>query len=344
MDSLITTMGIKIASAIQGVLGIAQSAAINYGIAALLVGIAVMIIVTIFDYLFGWIERKLVAKIHLRHGPTRVGKYGLLQNAADFLKLFAKENIIPANANRLLFLGSLPIVAAIFALSAEVLPLTPSFYGVDLTLGLLIVFVLISFVPILIFIAGWASGNKFASISAQRSVMMLISYEIPLFIVIASVAMLAKSFSFISIVSAQSSLWYVALMPLGFVVFFIALLAELERPPFDLREADSELIAGWLTDVGAPLYAIALFIDYTRVFVGSMLIVLLFFGGWNGPYLPPSVWLAIKVLAVAIFVVIVRATTPRMRLDRILRLGWIWLVPLSIINLLWVFLLAIAVV
>ncbi|MGI0141695.1 MAG: complex I subunit 1/NuoH family protein [Candidatus Micrarchaeales archaeon] len=312
---------------------------LNAAIMALIFGIVVMIIITIFDYIFGWIERKLVARIHLRHGPTKVGKYGLLQNAADFIKLFAKENIIPANANRLLFLASLPIVAAIFAFIVEILPLGPGLVGIDLSLGLLAAFVLISFVPILIFIAGWASGNKFSSISAQRSVMLLISYEIPLFIVIASIVVLAKSFSFTQIVSAQSGLWYIVLMPLGFVVFFIALVAELERPPFDLREADSELIAGWLTDVGAPLYAISLFIDYTRVFLGSLLVTILFLGGWNGPILPSYLWLGIKVLIVAVFIVVLRATTPRMRLDRILRLGWLWLVPLAIINLLWGYLL-----
>jgi len=313
---------------------------INYAIAALVFGALIMVLITIFDYIFGWIERKLVARIHLRHGPTKTGKYGLLQNAADFIKLFAKENIIPARANRLLFLFSLPIVAAIFAFIVEILPYGAGIYGVDLTLGVLVAFVLISFIPILIFIAGWASGNKFSSISAQRSVLLLISYEIPLFLVIASVGILANSFDFLQIVSAQSSWWFIVLMPLGFVLFFIALIAELERPPFDLREADSELIAGWLTDVGAPLYAISLFIDYTRVFLGSLLVTILFLGGWNGPILPPYVWLGIKVLLVAIFVVVLRATTPRMRLDRILRLGWVWLVPLAIVNLLWAFVLA----
>ncbi|MDE1850806.1 MAG: NADH-quinone oxidoreductase subunit H [Candidatus Micrarchaeota archaeon] len=331
----------NIISGIEATLGFtAVAPVINYAIAALIFGALIMVLITIFDYIFGWIERKLVARIHLRHGPTRTGKYGLLQNAADFIKLFAKENIIPARANRMLFLSSLPMVAAIFAFIVEILPYGAGLYGIDLTLGVLIAFVLISFIPILIFITGWASGNKFSSISAQRSVLLLISYEIPLFLVIASVGILANSFDFLQIVNAQSSWWFIALMPLGFVLFFIALIAELERPPFDLREADSELIAGWLTDVGAPLYAISLFIDYTRVFLGSLLVTLLFLGGWDGPVLPPYAWLGIKVLIVAIFVVVLRATTPRMRLDRILHLGWVWLVPLAIINLLWTFVLA----
>lgn len=304
------------------------------GIYALVFGIAMMLVITAFDYIFGWIERKLVAKIHLRHGPTKTGKYGLLQNAADFLKLFAKENIIPARANKIIFLSTMPLVAAIFAFIVLILPFQQNIFGVNLSLGLLIAFVLLSFVPIIIFIAGWASANKFASIAAQRSVILLVSYEIPLFLAIGAVALLAGSFNFVQIVQSQTNLWNIVLIPIGFVVFFVALIAELERPPFDLREADSELIAGWLTDVSAPLYAISLFIDYTRVFLGSLLVSLLFLGGWLGPsVVPGAVWLGVKVMVVAIFVVILRATTPRMRLDRILHLGWIWLVPLGIINL-----------
>ncbi|MDE1869610.1 MAG: NADH-quinone oxidoreductase subunit H [Candidatus Micrarchaeota archaeon] len=307
---------------------------IQAAIGALVFAVAMLIAITAFDYIFGWIERKVVAKIHLRHGPTKTGKYGLLQNAADFLKLFAKENIIPANANKMIFIATMPIVAAMFAFMVLILPLQPDLLGVNLSLGLLVIFVLLSFVPILIFIAGWASANKFAAIAAQRSVILLISYEIPLFLSIAAVALFDKSFSFLQIVYAQGNNWNIIMMPLGFLIFFVALLAELERPPFDLREADSELIAGWLTDVGAPLYAISLFIDYTRVFLGGLLVSILFLGGWLGPaFLPGAVWLMIKVLIVATIVVVLRATSPRMRLDRILRLGWIWLIPLAIINL-----------
>ncbi|MDE1847039.1 MAG: NADH-quinone oxidoreductase subunit H [Candidatus Micrarchaeota archaeon] len=313
--------------------GISLPPIANAAIVALAFGILVLIGSTVFDYMFGWVERKVIAKVQLRHGPTRVGKFGLLQNLADFIKLFAKEHVIPARANRLLFLWSLPLVAAILTFLIEIIPYGPNIFGVDLSLGILVAFVLLSFLPIVIFVAGWASANKFASIAAQRSVIMLISYEVPLFIVVAGVALLSGSLSFLSIVKAQSHLWFIALLPIGFVVFFIALMAELERPPFDLREADSELIAGWMTDLSAPLYAMSLYVDYTRVFLGSLLVAILFLGGWSGPVLPPLVWLMIKVVVIAVFVVIVRATTPRMRLDRIMRLGWFWLVPLSIINL-----------
>lgn len=311
---------------------------VSDAIGLLIFGIIVLVWISVFDYMFGWLERKVVARVQGRHGPTMVGKWGLLQNLADFIKLFAKESIIPATANKYLFMFSLPIIAAITVFLVEILPFSPSVFGVDLSLGLLAVFVLLSFVPIIIFIAGWASGNKFSSIGAQRSVILLISYEIPIFVIIAALAIAAKGFSFIQIVNAQSGLWFGAMMPIGLIVFFIAMLAELERPPFDLKEADSELIAGWLTDVSAPYYGIVLFIDYTRVLLGSMLITILFLGGWLGPVLPPLAWLLIKIVAVALLIVFVRATMPRMRIDKILRLGWFYLIPLSIVNLVLVYL------
>ncbi len=311
---------------------------ISSAISLLIFGIIIIVWISVFDYLFGWFERKAIARVQGRHGPTRVGSYGLLQNLADFIKLFSKENIIPANANRYLMMISLPVIAAITIFLIEILPFSPSMFGVDLSLGLLLAFVLLSFVPIIIFVAGWASGNKFSSIGAQRSVILLVSYEIPVFIIIVTLAIAAHGFSFIQIVNAQSKLWFGAMMPIGLIVFFIAMLAEFERPPFDLKEADSELIAGWLTDISAPLYGIALFVDYTRIFLGSMLITILFLGGWTGPILPPLAWLLIKVFLVAFFVVFVRATMPRMRIDRILRLGWNYMIPLSILNLVLVYL------
>jgi NADH-quinone oxidoreductase subunit H len=147
--------------------------------------------------------------------------------------------------------------------------------------------------------------------------------------------MLSNSLSLTAIVNSQNPFWYVLLMPIGFVVFFIVLLAELERPPFDLREADNELIAGWLTDASAPYYALALFLDYIRMFVGTLLITILFFGGWLGPSIIPAfVWLIVKVMILTVFIVLIRATTVRMRIDRVLRLGWEYLTPLAMLNLL----------
>jgi NADH-quinone oxidoreductase subunit H len=304
-------------------------------VAFIIFAILIAILFTVFALAFGWFERKAIARMQSRRGPTYVGKWGMFQNVADLIKLMAKENIIPDKADKPLFVLILPVIVALFVLSLVFIPLTQNFVGINSTLSLLVVFIFLSFTPILIFLAGWTSGNKFGSISAQRSVVMLISYEIPLFIVIITAALLVHGFSFTSIVNAQSSYWFIEIMPIGFVVFFIVMLAEMERPPFDLREADSELISGWITDLSAPYYGLALFLDYLRMFVGSLLIVLLFLGGWLGPkMLPQFFWVLIKVVIVSVFIVVIRATMMRMRLDRVLKLGWNYLMPLSVLNLL----------
>ena len=229
----------------------------------------------------------------------------------------------------------MPLLLALSIFIVLLLPYSPGLQATNLGFGLLIVFTIISFLPLLLFTAAFSSGNKFADISAQRSVLILLSYELPILLVVASVAVLSGNYNLAGIVASQSSGYYFALLlPIGFIVFFIAMLAEFERPPFDLREADSELIAGWLTDVSAPYYALALFLDYARMFLGSIIISILFFGGWLGPaILPPFAWLIIKALIISVFIIIVRATTFRMRIDRVLRFGWVWLIPLSLLNL-----------
>lgn len=295
--------------------------------------VLVVLLIVAFDYVFGWAERKVIARIQSRHGPTKVGKYGLLQNFADMTKLLSKEHSTPRSAGRFMFLLAIPAMLAVTIFLVMLVPLSPALVASDLGLGALALFVVMSFMPLLIFVSGVSSGNKFSAIGAQRSVIMLLSYEIPLMIVIATVALLAGSYDFVGIIGAQTQTWFVFLMPVGFGVFFVTMLAEMDRPPFDMREADSELIAGWLTDVSAPYYSLALFIDYTRMFLGSLVMAVLFFGGWAGPVLPGFVWLLIKAFVICLFIIIVRATTARMRIDRLLRLGWTVLLPLAILNL-----------
>lgn len=295
--------------------------------------ILVLILMSVFAYLLGWLERKIIARIQHRHGPTYLGPFGFLQNFADFFKLLTKEKTLPEEADALLFTLSPLILFAVTILIILLLPIFPSLQATDLGFGILIIGILISFMPILISIAGFSSNNKFSNIGAQRSVLMLMSYELPMIMVIASVALLARSFNLQQIINAQSSYYFALLMPIGLFVFFVAMLAEMERPPFDVREADSELVAGWLTDVSAPYFAIMLLLDYSRLFTGSLIIALLFFGGWSGPILPSVLWLVIKAMLISIFIIFIRATTLRMRIDRILRSGWLLLLPLSLINL-----------
>lgn len=302
--------------------------------------IILFIFVSMFAYLFGWFERKFIARIQSRHGPTYVGKYGILQNFADLVKLLSKEWITPDGASGLLYRIALPAMVAIFIVVVALIPLTNGFVALNSSISLLLVLVLLSMVPLLVMVTGWATGNKFGYISAQRSVLMLVSYEIPLILIIASVGLITRSYSFAAIVSAQTHWWLAVLDPLGFVLFFIIMLAELERPPFDLREADSELIAGWLTDIDAPYYAIALLLDYIRVFALSLLLVVVFLGGWLGPALLPAiVWLMAKVILVAALTVVLRATMIRMKVDRLIKLGWKYLMPIAVANILIVFIL-----
>lgn len=312
-----------------------NSSNILYNLIALVIyAIIIFLILAVFGYMFGWVERKLIAKAQYRHGPTYVGKYGILQNFADLVKLFSKASLDLDNADSILYSTALPILISLTIFTVMLLPIFPSIQATDMGFGLLLVFVIIAFMPIAIFLSGYASGNKFADISAQRSILMLLSYEIPLMLVIAAIGLISKGYNLQNIIAMQSNAYYIILMPIGFAVFFIAMLAEIERPPFDLMEADSELIAGWITDMSPTYYALVLFLDYSKVFMSSLLISILFLGGWSGPApIPGVVWLLIKAIIIAVIAVIIRATTFRMRIDRILRMGWLILIPLSLINL-----------
>lgn len=312
-----------------------HSASLLYNIIGIIIYVVIVsIIFSIFGYMVGWLERKLIARAQYRHGPTYVGMWGILQNMADLIKLLAKSDVVLDNADRFIFIISIPLILALSVFLVLLLPYSPVLQATNLGFGLLMIFTVIAFFPILLFSAGFSSANKFANISAQRSVLILLGYELPMLLVVASVALLANGYNLQSIIAMQSNSYFALLMPIGLFVFFVAMLAEFERPPFDLREADSELIAGWLTDISAPYYALTLFIDYARMFLGSVLIAILFFGGWLGPpLLPPLFWLIAKAFIISIFIIMVRATTFRMRIDRILRFGWWWLIPLSLINL-----------
>lgn len=312
-----------------------SSPSLEYEIVGLIIyAIVISIIFSIFSYVIGWLERKIIARAQYRHGPTYVGKWGILQNFADLIKLLGKEEIRLDNADRLVFPLALPALLATSIFLIFLFPFSPTLQATSLGLGILLVAVVLAFSPILMFLVAYASGNKFSDISAQRSVLILFAYEIPMLLVIAAIGLLARGYNIQNIVSSQSGYYFAILMPLGLFIMFVVVLAELERPPFDLREADSELIAGWLTDISAPYYALALFLDYSRMFLGSIIIAILFFGGWLGPsFLPGLFWLLIKAFLIAIFIIFMRATMFRMRIDRVLKLGWFWLVPLSILNL-----------
>ena len=225
------------------------------------------------------------------------------------------------------------LMPAAFVFLIMLLPFSPGSLAGGLSLGMLAVFVALSFIPSLVFVCGFSSGNKFSEMSAQRAIAAQLGYGLPMVLAAAAVAMFAGAYGFQGIVAAQAGAWFVLLMPIGFAVFYVALLADLGKAPLDAGETDSDMVAGWLTDASAPYYALALFADYARMFLGSLLISMLFLGGWLGPVLPPVAWLLIKAFVVLLSITVVREALASMRIDRILRFGWVALIPLAALNL-----------
>ncbi len=232
-----------------------------------------------------WIERKVAARIQDRIGPNRVGPIGLLQTIADMIKLLSKEDITPTAADRVLY-NAAPLVSfASVVLIWAVIPFTPFHYGVDLEIGALYFVAIASFGTLAIMVAGWASNNKYALLGAFRVVSLLVSYEVPLVFALLLPVMLAGSMSLLDIVNAQTGMWFVALSPLAFVIFYISSQAETGRAPFDLIEAESELVAGFNIEYSGMKFGMFFAAEFLHVFTNGILMALLFFGGWMGPVL-----------------------------------------------------------
>ena len=312
-----------------------------------------------------YLERKIAGRIMDRRGPMlavaslgeifqdlrgrmKPGNFrrnylgiGFMQNIADGLKFFCKELIVPARADRLLFtLGPVIIVTSTFLLFVTI-PLSDRFAASAVPGGLLLVMALFVVAPVGILISGWASNNKYTLIGGMRSAAQLMAYEIPLLLSMAGVFLVAGSYAPVDIVHQQQQatwlfglpMWNVVPQFIGFCVFLVCILAEIERIPFDLPEAEAELVEGWTTEYGGIRFAFFLSVEYIRGFIGAAVAVILFFGGWAGPLLPPEIWFLIKVYVIYIFFVVLRWTVPRIRTDQILMLGWKRLLPLSLLNL-----------
>lgn len=269
-----------------------------------------------------------------RLGPNRVGPFGLLQPLADGLKLFLKEDITPAGANRLLFLLA-PVIAFVTPmLTVAVIPFSEGFTIADLNVGLLYIVAASTFVVLGILLGGWASRNKYSLIGGLRAAAQMISYEIPLILTVIVVAMLAGSLSLNDVVGAQGEVWFIAVQPLAFLVFLIAGIAELNRTPFDLPEAESELVSGYITEYGGMRFAFFFgVIEWGNVAVWALTASTLFLGGWQGPVAGNGGWLALKALALAFLVIWFFATFPRLQADQLMAFAWKVLIPLSLVNL-----------
>lgn len=282
-----------------------------------------------------WVERKFIAKVQLRVGPLYAGRFeGILQNFADLFKLLFKEMLIPDGVDKGVFIAIPLALMFISGSLLALLPLGPSTYIADPPVGAILVFAIVSFTPLVVMLAGWASNSKYSLLGSLRALHQMVAYEIPLLLSVVGIVVLSGSLDLIKIVEAQSSVWFILLQPLGAIVFFICALAELERIPFDLPEADSELVAGWQTEYGGMNFGIFQLATYIKFYVLAGVFTTFFLGGWAGPsLLPPPVWFIAKTFVVMLMMMLPRAVLPRVRIDVLLRGGWTKLMILAFLNL-----------
>ncbi len=280
-----------------------------------------------------WLERRLLALFQDRYGPNRAGPFGLLQVLADMIKIFLKEDWIPPFADRTVFVLAPAVIVVAVLLSFAVLPIAPGIIVSDLNIGLLWVLAMSSLGVYSIVLGGWASDNKYSLLGAMRASAQMLSYEVFMGLSLMGVVLLAGSFDLVHIVEAQRHLWFVIPQFLGFVLFLIAGLAETRRIPFDLPEAESELIAGFHSEYSGMKFGMFFVGEYLGVVLISSLITVLFFGGWLGPLLPPLLWFFIKMFAFICFFILVRASLPRPRFDQLMAWAWKIMLPLALANL-----------
>lgn len=289
-----------------------------------------------------WLERKIIARIQDRIGPNRAGPFGLLQGFADMIKMFTKEDITPATADRIVYniAPGLSMISAIMVFA--VIPFAPGFVGADLNVALLYIVAIGGFGTLSILMGGWASNNKYALLGAFRVVAMLLTYEIPMVVALIIVTLAAGSMSMVDIIEAQSGMWYIVSLPVVFLIFFLSGIAETGRSPFDLIEAESELIAGFHTEYSGIKFGMFMIGEYVHMFALSFFCAVLFLGGWQIPFIDVAaipgpigpilglISLIIKVFLVVFVLMWFRGTLPRFRIDHLLDFGWKFLVPLSL--------------
>ena len=281
-----------------------------------------------------WVERRLLALWQDRYGPNRVGPFGLLQVLADSIKIFFKEDWIPPFADKAVFIIAPAIVMVTVLMSFAVLPVTSRIFVSDLNIGLLFFLGMSSLGVYSVVLAGWASDNKYSLLGGLRAAAQMLSYEVFMGLSLMGVVLLAGSFNLMEIVKAQQKMWFVLPQFLGFVLFLIAGVAETRRLPFDLPEAESELIAGFHSEYSGMKFGMFFVGEYLGVILISAMITVLFFGGWQGPVLPPLAWFFVKTFFFIGFFVLLRAALPRPRFDQLMGWGWKVMLPLALANLL----------
>jgi len=314
----------------------------------LLTGLAVLVFAALLlaasmlnTILLIWWERKLLGRFMDRRGAMHVGYAGLLQNFADGIKLFAKNTIKPKEADWLGFFSGPTAYMVTSLVLFGILPISSGWNSGVLPLSLLLALAIFSFAPLFIFVSAWSSNNKYSLMGGMRSAAQMIAYEVPLLLAVVAVVIVSGSFDLTTIVYEQQNYWFWGPLVVALIVFVAGMLAEMERIPFDLPEAEAELVEGWNTEYGGMLFAFFMLADYLRALVGSILVVLLFLGGWTLPSWVPSAatsfplagifWFMLKTYLVFGLFVWVRASLPRVRTDQLLRVGWNRMIPLSLL-------------
>jgi NADH-quinone oxidoreductase subunit H len=280
-----------------------------------------------------WLERRLLALWQERYGPNRVGPFGLLQVLADMIKILAKEDWIPPFADKPVFVIAPALIVVTVLLSFAVMPFAPGLAVVDLNIGLLFFLAMSSMGVYSVVLAGWSSNNKYALLGGLRAAAQMLSYEVFMGLSLMGVVLLAGSFNLREIVAAQRRIWFCIPQFLGLLIFLIAGIAETRRLPFDLPEAESELVAGYHAEYSGMKFGMFFVGEYLGVTLISAMIVTLFFGGWLGPVLPPLLWFALKTFVFICFFILLRATLPRPRFDQLMSYGWKVMLPLALLNL-----------
>lgn len=281
-----------------------------------------------------WVERRLLALFQDRLGPNRAGPLGIFIVLADTLKLFFKEDWIPPFADKWIFITAPAIVVACVLMSFIIIPFAPNIIVADLNIGLLFFLAMSSISVYSIVLGGWASNNKYSLLGALRGASQMIAYEVFMGLSLMGVVMLTGSFKLTDIVNAQRDLWFCIKQPVGLVIFFIAGIAETHRLPFDIPEAESELVAGYHSEYSGMKFGMFFIGEYLGITLISAMTATMFFGGWLGPVLPPWLWFFLKTFAFIMFFILLRASLPRPRYDQLMEYGWKLLLPLVLLNLL----------
>ncbi|MEW5911602.1 MAG: NADH-quinone oxidoreductase subunit NuoH [Thermodesulfobacteriota bacterium] len=301
----------------------------------LVIGLLVVLIWVQVNALFlVWLERKVAGHIQLRIGPKEVGPFGILQTIVDGIKLVAKELITPQPVSWLLFVLSPILVFTPVLVAFVVLPFGPHLVIRDINVGLMLIFAFAGINVLSILMGGWASNNKYALLGAIRSVAQNVAYEIPLLLSAMSVVLMSGTLSMQGIVQAQEGVWFIFYQPVAGLLYLIGATAETNRAPFDIPEAESELVAGFHTEYSGMRFGLFFLAEYTNMFIVAAVATTLFFGGWRGPFLPGPWWFLIKVYILIFVVMWVRWTLPRLRFDQLMNFAWKYMIPIALLNLL----------